>query len=157
MAEYISGPSMMGPHATVLSTLPLFHGFGMATLNRTLCNASHLALLNADRPVTATIISQALDATGARCLYTVPFVLKFLAEMDGGVEKLAALDLVLAGGAATPQALGDLLTSHGVRLWTVYGQTETGGLMQPVGASVGQWDWYTPMPHTEGHLEFEKL
>lgn len=129
----------------------------MGTFHRSLTMAVHLSLLNADRPVTATIVSQALDATGARSLYTVPYVLKFLVEMDGGVDKLVGLDMVLATGSATPTELGHLLTSRGVKLASAYGQTEAGALMEPVGTGVGDWDWYTPLQQSAPYLEFEKL
>lgn len=153
-------PSGLHPEVDMppaLSTLPLYHMFGLGTFTHSLCVGVKMSLLNADRPVTATIVSQALDATGSRYLYTVPYVLKFFAEMDGGVEKLAALDYVKPGGSATPDELGDMLARRGVKMMTVYGQTESGATMAPIGTGVGEWNWYTPMPHAADFMEFEKL
>lgn len=142
---------------SVLCTVPNFHAFGVGTYIRSLRYASHLFLLNVDRPITAAIVWKALDDTGARNLYSVPYVLKFFADVDGGPERLAALDRVLVGGSATPDDLGDLLVRTGLTLFNAYGQTESGLTMRPVGGGLKEWNWLTPLPHTEDFLKFEKM
>jgi acyl-CoA synthetase (AMP-forming)/AMP-acid ligase II len=60
------------PRADTLTTLPLFHSFGVATLFRSLVNGTKLAILNANRPITASIINTSLDNTLSKALVTVP-------------------------------------------------------------------------------------
>lgn len=141
----------------MLTTVPNFHGFGLGTYIRALCNAIPISLLNPERPVTASIVSRALDASRSVNLSTVPYVLKFFADMDGGVERLAALDSITVNGAAIPDDLGNLLIGRGCKINSAYGQTESGVLMRPYGAGLEDWNWYTPFPLTEGFLEFEKV
>ncbi|KKY18713.1 putative l-aminoadipate-semialdehyde dehydrogenase [Diplodia seriata] len=154
------------PRATTLSTLPLFHSFGLATLLRCLAAGAPLALLSAARPVTAGAVLAALDATGAGALVTVPYVLKFLGEANdegeggkGGVfERLARLQQVVAAGSAVPDALGDaLVVGAGVRLFHLYGLTECGALMEPSRVAPELWNWVTPLPDAAPFLEFERV
>lgn len=149
--------STMAADPLVLSTVPNFHSFGIGSYIRALRCASHLFLLNGDRPVTAGIVWKALDTTGARILHTVPYTLKFFAEMEGGPERLAALDQVFVGGSAAPDDLGDMLVRTGIKLYNGYGQTESGVLMVPSGTGIGQWNWLSPIPPTEKFLKFEKV
>ncbi|KAJ4389355.1 hypothetical protein N0V93_006822 [Gnomoniopsis smithogilvyi] len=141
----------------VLCTVPNFHGLGLGSFTRALRSANQLFVLNAKRPVTASIVWKALDATGAQVMYTVPYTLKFFADTEGGIERLAALDHILAGGAATPDELGDKLVRAGVRLTNGYGQTESGITMRAVGSGVGEWSWLSPTPESEKFLRFEKV
>lgn len=141
----------------ILSTVPNVHAFGIGNLMRCLRSALHLYLLNADRPVTAGIIRKVLDDHGVPQLNTVPYVMKFFADMEGGVERLAKMDLVMLAGAATPDDLAALLLKGGVNIRTAYGQTESGATMAQYGAGVEDWNWMTPLPHTAGKLEFEKV
>lgn len=135
-----------------LSTLPLFHSFGLATLLRCLYNGKRLAILDAARPVTAPIVTAALDASGSQSLVTVPYILKFFSEMQGGLERLAAVKQVIAAGSAIPDDLGDRLVNAGISIFHLYGLTETGALMEP---SRDQWNWVTPLPKAEPFLKFE--
>ncbi|WZH48460.1 Hypothetical protein QYS62_009634 [Fusarium acuminatum] len=140
-----------------LNTLPLYHTFGLGVLFRAIRMGTRLSLLDANRPLIASAIYKALDATGSRSLTTVPYVLKFLAEEDGGVEKLAKLDFVSVGGAAVPDELGQHLVDAGVNLKTTYGQSESGILMVPVVDGDKQWGWLEPMAHAESYMRFEQV
>ncbi|KAF4544629.1 L-aminoadipate-semialdehyde dehydrogenase protein [Lasiodiplodia theobromae] len=150
------------PRVPTLSTLPLFHSFGLATLLRCLVNGSRLSLLSASRPITAGAVLTGLAATHSRALVTVPYVLKFLAEVDDGVgiQRLAQLEQVIAAGSAVPDALGDaLVVGAGVRLFHLYGLTECGALMEPCStpASPELWNWVRPLPDAEPYLKFEPV
>ncbi|KAF2771428.1 acetyl-CoA synthetase-like protein [Teratosphaeria nubilosa] len=142
------------PRVDTLITLPLFHSFGLATLLRCLVGGRKLSIINADRPITATAIISALDATLSGALVTVPYVLKFFTETENGVARLAKLRQVIAAGSAIPDELGDQLVASGVRIFHLYGQTESGALMKP---SSEHWDWVTPLPHAEPFLKFEPV
>ncbi|ORY56310.1 uncharacterized protein BCR38DRAFT_505145 [Pseudomassariella vexata] len=138
----------------MLSTLPIFHSFGLATMIRCLTTGRRLSLLHASRPITVSSIIAGLDKTQAMALATVPYILKFFSETEGGVERLAQLSRVVVGGAATPDELGERLIGAGVKLISAYGQTECGALMEQ---SADQWNWYVAMPHNESFLKFEPV
>lgn len=54
-------------------------------------------------------------------LHCVPYVLKLLAESEEGIACLASVKLVIFGGSACPDDLGDRLVRHGVNLVANYG------------------------------------
>lgn len=142
---------------TILCTLPIFHAYGIGTFVRSMRTATPVYLLNAFRPVTASIIWRALDATRAKHLYTVPYVLKFFADVEGGIARLGKLASVRPGGSALPDDLGDELVRNGINLAIVYGQTESGCPMVQAGEGLGKWNWLTPMPFAEKFIKFEKV
>ncbi|GME36551.1 putative l-aminoadipate-semialdehyde dehydrogenase protein [Neofusicoccum parvum] len=142
------------PRVDTLSTLPLFHSFGLATLLRCLVNGKRLSILNAARPITASAILTGLDTTASQALVTVPYILKFITEAAGGTARLGALAQVIAAGSAIPDELGDRLVAAGAHLFHLYGQTESGALMEP---SRDQWNWVTPLPDAAPFLAFEPV
>ncbi|KAG6356352.1 hypothetical protein INS49_015740 [Diaporthe citri] len=142
------------PRVDTLSTLPLFHSFGLATLLRGLVGGTRLSLLNASRPVTASNVIKCLNNTSAEALVTVPYILKFLVEADGGLERLGALRQVINAGSAIPDDLGDKVVTAGGNIFHLYGQTECGALMEPP-SDKWLWSWVTPLPHARPYLQFE--
>ncbi|KAI0965552.1 hypothetical protein F4678DRAFT_485201 [Xylaria arbuscula] len=141
------------PQYDTLTTLPIFHSFAIGNLFRMLLSGRRLSIISAERPVTATSLLDALSLTKSRTLVTVPHVLKFCAEAKEGPECLAQLESVILAGSAVPQKLGDELVGKGVAISTIYGQTESGGLMQPGTGS--EWCWVSPLPHAEPFMKFE--
>ncbi|KAK7723951.1 putative NRPS-like protein biosynthetic cluster [Diaporthe eres] len=137
----------------ILATLPVFHSFGFAHFIATLWGTFRMSLLNAYRPMTASVILKALDITRCKALATVPHLLKFINETPGGAERLAQLQRVAAAGAATPEVLGNELVEKGVNIISPYGQSESGGLM--VNCPGRDWIWLTAMPVAEPYLKFE--
>lgn len=142
------------PRVDTLSTLPLFHSFGLATLLRGLVSGTRLSLLNASRPVTAANVIECLNNTSSEALVTVPYILKFLVEADGGLKRLAALIQVINAGSAIPDDLGDKLVTAGGNIFHLYGQTECGALMEPP-SDRWLWSWVTSLPHAKPYLKFE--
>lgn len=142
------------PRVDTLSTLPLFHSFGLATLLRGLVSGTRLSLLNASRPVTAANVIKCLNNTRSEALVTVPYILKFLVEADGGLERLGALRQVINAGSAIPDDLGNTVVAAGGNIFHLYGQTECGALMEPPSDRL-LWSWVTPLPHAKPYLKFE--
>lgn len=142
------------PRVDTLSTLPLFHSFGLATLLRCLINGKRLSLLDAGRPVTASNVDSSLHATRSRALVTVPYVLKFFAEAEGGLQRLAQLDQVVAAGSTIPDDLAAELRNHQVHIFHLYGLTEAGALMEP---TPDDFRWVTPLPHAKPFLQFDAV
>lgn len=142
------------PRVDTLSTLPLFHSFGLATLLRCLINGKRLSLLDAGRPVTASIVESSLQLTHSRAVVTVPYVLKFFAEAEGGLQRLAQLDQVVAAGSTIPDDLAAELRKHQVHIFHLYGLTEAGALMEP---TPDDFRWVTPLPHAKPFLQFDPV
>lgn len=143
------------PLARTLSTLPLFHSFGLATLLRGLVGGTRISLLNAARPITAAIIQESLDRTNSEALVTVPYTMKFLAEAEGGLQCLSQLKQVINAGSAIPEDLGNKVVAAGANISHFYGQTECGALMVPPQDRM-MWSWVTPLPHAAPFLAFER-
>jgi thioester reductase-like protein len=110
-------------------TLPLYHAHGLSSVFRAVTAVKKIFMWNADRPLTRTGLLAVLDRHAVDIFYGVPYALKLLSETREGVAALAALKVVMFGGSACPDPLGDRLTERGVNLVSHYGTTETGQLM----------------------------
>ncbi|KAK7713952.1 putative NRPS-like protein biosynthetic cluster [Botryosphaeria dothidea] len=135
-----------------LITAPLYHGYGILNLMRTVVFGGRMAFMNANLPITGQQVLTALAASKCTCLLTVPYTLKLVADIPGAIDKMKALDMVQFGGSACPDELGDRLVAAGVTLGNSFGATETGGVMV---RSRDQWNWLVPLPHAEPFMEFE--
>ncbi|KAG0707371.1 L-aminoadipate-semialdehyde dehydrogenase, partial [Suillus ampliporus] len=116
---------------TSLTTLPLYHGHGHSNLYRAIYSAKPLYLFpTGSIPLTsANVIKLLKQAPDVEALFGVPLALKLLAETLEGLQVLRGLKLVMFGGSACPDELGDFLVSEGVPLVGHYGLTEMGQLM----------------------------
>ncbi|KAG1719306.1 L-aminoadipate-semialdehyde dehydrogenase [Suillus lakei] len=125
------GNCVMNFGLTSLSTLPLYHEHGHSNLYRAMYAAKSLYLFpTGSIPLTsANIINLLKQAPDVEALYGVPLALKLLAETPEGLQVLKGLKLVMFGGSASPDELGDFLVNEGVRLVSHYGLTEMGQLM----------------------------
>ncbi|KAJ7623485.1 L-aminoadipate-semialdehyde dehydrogenase [Roridomyces roridus] len=112
------------------STLPTFHGYGFFAVFRCMYAAKPITLFPPHLPLTSANICAVLAASPpvTQC-YAVPYVIKLLGETPEGVAALASFDIVGYAGAAVPDDLGTRLVAAGVNLLSIYGTTETGGLM----------------------------
>lgn len=104
-----------------LLTLPLFHNHGLSTMFRSLFNTKPISIYNANLPLTGKNVLETMKVTQPESFHGVPYVLKLLSEVEGGVEELAKCQQVLFGGSSCPDDLGDLLVSRGVWLVSHYG------------------------------------
>lgn len=62
-----------------------------------------------------------VDTVKPELFHVVPYMVKLIAESDLGVRCLANVKLVLFGGSACPDDLGDRLVAQGVNLVANYG------------------------------------
>ncbi|KAJ0165996.1 L-2-aminoadipate reductase, partial [Colletotrichum tanaceti] len=113
-----------------LSTLPLFHGFGLVAPGLALSAGKPTLYPASDGIPDAASIVDLVKRTGARSMMTVPFLLDAICDLpdDRGIRALAHMDFVGTGGAALRAGVGDRLAAGGVRLLNFYGTTEAGHL-----------------------------
>lgn len=102
-------------------TLPLYHNHGICNLYRSIWSKKSIHLYNADLPLTCDYLNKILRAHQFEIFYGVPYALKLLAESEEGLDLLAKLKMVMYGGSACPDGLGDTLVEHGVNLVSHYG------------------------------------
>ncbi|KIV84601.1 hypothetical protein PV11_00373 [Exophiala sideris] len=110
-------------------TLPLFHAHGLSSVFRAITSIKKIYMHNANLPMTRQGLLHILTKHKFEIFYGVPYALKLLSETQEGINALSAMKVVMFGGSACPDALGDLLTDNGVNLISHYGTTETGQLM----------------------------
>lgn len=110
-------------------TLPLFHAHGLSSVLRGFTSYKKIFMYNASIPLTSQNLLEIGRKYSFEIFYGVPYALKLLSESDEGIEMLKKMKVVMFGGSACPDGLGDLLVEHGVNLISHYGTTETGQLM----------------------------
>lgn len=126
-------------------TLPAFHAHGLSSLFRAIHSRKRIWLYNADLPLAKQHLIDIFRKFDIQIFYGVPYALKLLAEDEEGIRLLAKLDMVMFGGSACPQVIGDKLTQAGVHLVSHYGTTETGQLMTSFRTRDDKdWDYVRP-------------
>lgn len=104
-----------------LITLPLFHNHGICNMFRTIYSRKAMYLYNADLPLTQEHLTNIMREHDFEIFYDVPYALKLLSETDDGIRLLKHLKIVMYGGSACPDDLGNLLVDRGVNLVSHYG------------------------------------
>jgi acyl-CoA synthetase (AMP-forming)/AMP-acid ligase II len=102
-------------------TLPLFHNHGICNLFRAIYSLKPIYLYNAELPLTQEYLINILSHNQFEIFYGVPYALKLLSETQKGIDVLRQLKIVMYGGSACPDDLGDLLVENGVNLVSHYG------------------------------------
>jgi acyl-coenzyme A synthetase/AMP-(fatty) acid ligase len=102
-------------------TLPLFHAHGISSVFRALTCRKIIYLYSTRLPLTRNNLLAVMQKYKFEIFYGVPYALKLLGESKEGIECLAKLKVVMFGGSACPDALGDRLVQAGVNLVSHYG------------------------------------
>ncbi|KAJ7113690.1 L-aminoadipate-semialdehyde dehydrogenase [Mycena crocata] len=124
------------------STLPVYHGYGHFAIFRCMYSTQPITLFPPHLPLTSANICSVLKASPpVRQCFAVPYVIKLLGETPEGVAALASFDIVGYAGAAVPDDLGTRLVAAGVNLLSIYGTTETGGLLNSERDAAVDKDW----------------
>jgi thioester reductase-like protein len=127
-------------------TLPLYHNHGMSSFYRALHAGKVLYFYNPNLPLSARQLTAVFKHLGPELeiFYGVPYALKLLATPEG-IELLKKFKIVMFGGSACPDDLGDLLVDSGVNLVAHYGATEVGQLMTSFREPGDkEWNWLRP-------------
>ncbi|KIX02564.1 uncharacterized protein Z518_08505 [Rhinocladiella mackenziei CBS 650.93] len=138
-------------------TLPLFHAHGLSSVFRAITSVKKIYMYNASLPLTRQNLLGIMGQHQFEIFYGVPYALKLLSETPDGIAALAAMKVVMFGGSACPDALGDLLTDGGVNLISHYGTTETGQLMtsfRPSGDKA--WNYVRVHEKLESYIRWEE-
>ncbi|KAI4612274.1 putative NRPS-like protein biosynthetic cluster [Alternaria metachromatica] len=136
-------------------TLPLYHNHGICNFFRAIYSGKSIHIYNADLPLTQSYLATILRQHRFEIFYGVPYALKLLSETDEGIGLLKQLKIVMYGGSACPDALGDLLVNSGVNLVGHYGATEVGQLMtsfRPADDKV--WNYVRESPKLSPYLRW---
>jgi acyl-CoA synthetase (AMP-forming)/AMP-acid ligase II len=103
------------------TTSPLFHSHALMEMGRAMYAKRPMYLGNYAFPVTRHNLIEAMKVAKPEMLCAVPYVLKLLAETEDGMAQLTRIKLVMYGGSACPDDLGDFLVARGVNLAGNYG------------------------------------
>ena len=138
-------------------TLPLFHAHGLSSVLRGFTSYKKIFMYNASIPLTSQNLLEIGRNYSFEIFYGVPYALKLLSERAEGIEMLAKMKVVMFGGSACPDSLGDLLVEHHINLISHYGTTETGQLMtsfRPVGDKA--WNYVRVHEKLQPFARFEE-
>ncbi|KAF8627100.1 hypothetical protein AX15_004541 [Amanita polypyramis BW_CC] len=111
-----------------VSTLPLYHGFGLLAPCLSLSIGMPFVLLPSSTIPTARFTAIALQATGARYMLTVPSIVEDILQAygAGGLEILRQLEILAVGGAPIKDSVVQDLTRAGINFLNHWGTTEIG-------------------------------
>ena len=138
-----------------VSSLPLFHGFGLVAPGLAMSAAKPSIYPATDGIPTAQSMIDLIKASKAKSMMTVPFLLDDMCNMPNneGIEVLSTLDFVGTGGAALGAGVGQRLTEGGVKLLNFYGTTEAGPLsLVFVPKDAYDWRYFRLRPDVEFKL-----
>lgn len=141
-----------------LMTQPLFHSFGFYETFRSIYSGKPMYYVNYNYPITKQNLLVTIEQVTPDLLFCVPYVLKLLADSDQGLKTLADIDLIMYGGSACPDDLGDKLVKHGVNVCANYGATETGRVMtsvRPPGDDA--WDYLRILPQVQQYVLMDEI
>jgi len=113
--RYISNAAN-GMGRTAFATLPLYHAYGFGLFYSSLSNSTLLILHDFSVPVTGSCVTAVVERMRPQQVCTVPYTLKLISEVEGGVEALKRCELVTYHGSSCPVELGDCLSAKGVHL-----------------------------------------
>jgi acyl-CoA synthetase (AMP-forming)/AMP-acid ligase II len=102
-------------------TLPLYHAHGISSLFRSIQSRKSIHLYNASLPLTHDYLLNTLQQNEFEIFYGVPYALKILGESPEGLKALAKMKVVMFGGSACPDSLGNRLVENDVNLVSHYG------------------------------------
>jgi len=102
-------------------TLPLYHAHGISSVFRAIHSRKQIYMYNSSLPLTKQHLLNIMQRYDFQIFYGVPYALKILGDTSEGIAALARLKVVMFGGSACPDALGDRLVENGVNLISHYG------------------------------------
>ncbi|KAK5102775.1 hypothetical protein LTS08_003575 [Lithohypha guttulata] len=139
---------------------PLFHSHALHEFGRAIYAKRPMYFGNHQLPVTRQNLLAAMKVAKPEMVCAVPYVLKLLAEKQEGIAELAKAKIVMYGGSACPDPLGDELVSKGVNLSGNYGATETGFIMNSYrqsGTGDNEWNYLRLYKPVADHVLMDEI
>ena len=102
-------------------SVPLFHAHGFVTFIQAIYKRKTIYMFNGNVPQTHDTVTAAIRAAEPEIVWTVPYVLKLLAEKRDGIEVLKKCRIVSFSGSRCPDELGDLMVANGIHFGTNFG------------------------------------
>lgn len=106
---------------TGLSSLPCYHGHGLLAPFMNWGKRKLIYLWDGKMPQTRETVTKALELSHPEAFYTVPYILKLLAEEQIGINLLKCCKMVAFSGSSCPDELGNELVNQGVYLGSLFG------------------------------------
>ncbi|KAG5644326.1 putative NRPS-like protein biosynthetic cluster [Asterophora parasitica] len=172
-------PEQLDPFRFNVSTLPLYHGFGLMAPSLSLSVGMPFIIPPASTIPTGKSTLSVLRSSGARYLLSVPSILEEILRLpDGeGIEALKNLEIVATGGAPMKENVGAELVAAGVQLlnhwgtfcckssksnWTKLTKTSSPGCTElgaiaPIERIPQGYDWHYLMPRSDTGLKIIPL
>ncbi|KAF2675587.1 acetyl-CoA synthetase-like protein [Lentithecium fluviatile CBS 122367] len=125
-----------------ISTLPLYHGFGLVPACLALGVGKPFYIASAHTVPTGASTVAAIRSSGAQSLMTVPHILDEICALplEEGIDALRPLQFVASAGGPLNAAVGEKLVASGVSLLAHFGTTEIGPIA-PLFKPGPDYDW----------------
>lgn len=107
--------------ATAFITMPFSHALCMMSYMQAIHKRRTIYAMSGYVPQTHDTVTAAIQAAKPEIIWTVPYVLKLLAEKPGGIEVIKNCRFVSSGGSRLPDELGDMFTDAGVHIGMQFG------------------------------------
>lgn len=124
----------------IVSMPPLFHGFGMNLLVRTIYYQGPMVLFPPSMPPTAELMIRAIKQTNPTGIACTPSILEDICALPYGLEVLSGLDFVYYGGAPLARGCGDAVSKK-VTLINGMGTTEIWNATGFTPADPADWEY----------------
>lgn len=107
--------------ATAFISMPFSHALGMMSYMQAIYKRKTIYAMSGYVPQTHGTVTAAVKAANPDIMWTVPYVLKLLAEKPDGIDAIKNCRFVSSGGSKLPDELGDMLTEAGVHIAMQFG------------------------------------
>ncbi|KAL0568294.1 hypothetical protein V5O48_013694 [Marasmius crinis-equi] len=151
-------PEPSVPFGYNISTLPLYHGFGLVAPSLSLSIGLPFVLPPASVIPTARTTLEYLKHNGSYSMLSVPSILEDILNHPDpdALRVLKALNFIAVGGAPMKETVGDRLLTEGVKLLSHWGATEIGAISIIKPPQPGD-DWHYLTPRKDLGLEVVPL
>jgi acyl-CoA synthetase (AMP-forming)/AMP-acid ligase II len=144
-------------HLTAFQSVPLFHAHGFVSFVQAIYTRKIIYLFNGHVPQTHETIVKAIKGVGGNgpeIVWTVPYVLKLLAEKREGINVLKKCKIVSCSGSRCPDELGDLLVNEGIHFGSAFGATEVALILTSLNRPPEDkaWNYLRPPPHVAPYI-----
>ncbi|EED14989.1 NRPS-like enzyme, putative [Talaromyces stipitatus ATCC 10500] len=145
--------------ATAFISMPFSHALGMMSYMQAIHKRRTIYAMSGYVPQTHDTVTAAVKAANPDIMWTVPYVLKLLAEKPDGIDAIKNCRFVSSGGSKLPDELGDMLTEAGVHIGMQFGSTETGLILSSAyrPREDKAWNYLRPPAHVVPYIMFKPV